>query len=289
MTVLLGATAGTLHSIVSFHLVTPDISRLAAFYSDLLGFAPVGVARPIDAAEMALLGTAGGAMRQVLAIGKQHVILEQFEIAGEPYPSGSDAACLWFQHLALVVSNIAAAHARLRDFSPISRHGPQQLPPASGGAKAFKFRDPDGHPLELLEFPEGKLPTVWQGRVALPGQIAIGIDHSAISVGDLSASTEFYRRVGLAAKPGTLNEGAAQQGLDDLQNVRVAVTPMRPDSGTPHLELLEYQVPRGKPGPPRRPNDVAATRIAWRGATPCLLADPDGHLQQVIQNDDHGS
>lgn len=232
---------------------------------------------------MARLAVAGEATRQVLSIGLQRIAIEQFELAGRPYPSRSDAASLWFQHLALVVVDIAAAHAQLRDAAPISRHGPQQLPPASGGAKAFKFRDPDGHPLELLEFPAGKSPAIWRKRSVLPGQIALGIDHTAISVGNMAASKRFYAHLGLVPKPGTLNQGPAQQDLDDLQDVRVAVAPMRPQAvGTPHLELLAYEVPRGEIGPALRPNDVAATRIAWSGPGPSLLADPEGHLHQVV-------
>ncbi len=114
----------------------------------------------------------------------------------------------------------------------------------------------------------------------LPGQIALGIDHSAISVGDVAASKGFYARLGLGPEPGTLNQGTAQQDLDDLPDVHVSVAPMRPQAGTPHLELLGYDVPRGNIGPALRANDVAATRIAWRGAVPSLLADPDGHLHQ---------
>jgi catechol 2,3-dioxygenase-like lactoylglutathione lyase family enzyme len=270
-----------LRAIIGFHLVTPDLPRLVAFYHEVLGFAPEGPAQPIGEAEMALLALAGGGIRQVLSIGEHRVAIEQFKQRGNPYPAHSDAASLWFQHLALVATDIAAAYARLRDVVPISQDGPQQLPAASGGAKAFKFRDPDGHPLELIEFPAGKVPAAWEGKVALSGQIALGIDHSAISVADVAASTHFYERFGLAAQPGTLNHGAAQEALDDLQDVRVAVAPMRPKAATPHLELLGYQMPRGDTGAALRPNDVAATRIAWAGARTCLLADPDGHFQQV--------
>ncbi len=269
-------------AVAGFHLVTWDLPRLVTFYHEVLGFALEGAPQPISEPEMALLSVVGGATRQMLSIGLQRVVIEQFELAGQPYPSGGNAASLWFQHLALVVGDMAAAHARLREATPISRHGPQQLPPASGGVKAFKFRDPDGHPLELLEFPAEKLPTVWREQPGLPGQIALGIDHSAISVADVIASGQFYARLGLTPETGTLNQGSAQQDLDDLQAVRVAVAPMRPQAGTPHLELLGYEVPRGRQGPALRPNDVAATRIAWRGADPRLLADPDGHLHQVV-------
>ena len=271
-----------LRAIVGFHLVTPDLLRLVAFYQEVLGFALEGPAQPISEAEMALLAIAGGATRQVLSIGLQRVAIEQFDVAGQLYPPRSDAASLWFQHIALVVVDITAAYARISETSPISRHGPQQLPAASGGVRAFKFRDPDGHPLELLEFAASKLPTAWQRREALPGQIALGIDHSAISVADVAASKQFYARLGLATEPSTLNQGQAQQNLDDLHDVRVAVAPMRPDIGTPHLELLGYQNPRGSVCLALRPNDVAATRIAWSGGRPRLLADPDGHLHQVL-------
>ena len=56
---------------------------------------------------------------------------------------------------------------------------------------------------------------------------------------------------------------------------------MQPAAGTPHLELLGYHVPRGAAGPALQANDVAATRIVWRGTRAALLRDPDGHLQQI--------
>ena len=270
-----------LHGITAFHLVTPDLERLVAFYREVLGCAVHGPATPIDRADMAQLGLSGGGRRQWLGLGAQRLAIEQFEAAGRPCPDGGDAASLWFQHLALVVTDIGAAHARLRGVASISTGGPQRLPPASGGVTAFKFRDPDGHPLELLAFPAGEGPGAWRGRTALPGQIALGIDHSAISVADVAASERFYAGLGLVPGKASLNEGPAQQRLDGLRDVRVAVVPMQPAGGTPHLELLGYQVPRGGIGPALRANDVAATRIGWQGTAAAVLTDPDGHLQQV--------
>jgi len=273
----------TLRAITGFHVVTQNLPRLVAFYRDILGFTVIGTPFPVDEAERALLAISGGVIRQTISIGEQRVFIEQFSEPGLPYPAQSDTASLWFQHLALVVTDIASAHAQLRDEIPISRHGPQHLPATSGGITAFKFRDPDGHPLEMLEFPPCQRPDYWQSRVALPGQIALGIDHSAISVGDLATSLRFYARLGLTSEPATLNQGPAQQNLDDLHDVRVSVAPMRPPAGTPHLELLDYQRPRGAPSPVLRANDVSATRIGWNGPHPELLADPDGHLQQVMR------
>ena len=269
-----------LERILGFRLVTQDLSRLGGFYRTVLGF-EVEAEQPILAAEMALLGLAGQGRRLSLRIGGQALSIDQFETAGRPYPAAGDAASLWFQHLALVVPDIGAAYARLRCAAAISLDGPQHLPPASGGASAYKFRDPDGHPLELLQFPTGGVPSAWrQGRLQAD-QIALGVDHSAISVADADASAAFYENLGLETGKRTLNEGPAQQRLDGLRDVRVAVVPMQPPGGTPHLELLGYEVPRGRAGDALRPNDVAATRIVWRGALDQMLADPDGHLQQI--------
>jgi len=270
-----------LYGIRGFHLVTADLSRLVGFYRDVLGFAVVGSVQPIPAEELSLLGLRGGGLRQVLSIGLQKVAIDQFEKTGRPYPAASDAASLWFQHLALVVVDIATAHARLRRFAPISIDGPQRLPASSGGVKAFKFDDPNGHPLELLQFPASDVPASWRGRALLPGQIALGIDHSAISVKDADKSSGFYAALGLKPGKRTLNDGLAQQRLDDLGNVEVTVAPLIPDNPTPHLELPAYHFPRGERGTATEANDTSATRILWHGAKAELLRDPDEHFQQV--------
>lgn len=114
--------------------------------------------RSIGGAEMALLGLKGRRLCQLLRNGEQQVALDEFEPPGRPYPAGSDASSLSFQHLALVVDDTRPADARLRDVAPISVAGPQHLPPRSGDVRAFKFRDPGGHPLELLQFSRTDVP-----------------------------------------------------------------------------------------------------------------------------------
>ncbi len=275
----------TLHRITGLGIVTADLPRLVQFYRDVLGFTAQGEERPIAQAEIALLGLSGAGRRQVMSLGKQTISIDQFGQAGRPYSPDGDAASLWFQHLALVVSDIGEAFAQLRDVAPISQGGPQQLPSSSGGVQAFKFRDPDGHPLELLQFPCDRTPNAWRTDHKLAGQIEFGIDHSAISVADADASTVFYGALGLNTSDRTFNEGPEQQRLDDLRGVKVAVVPMIPFEGTPHLELLAYQIPSGDRGPALEANDVAATRIIWGGSETTLIRDPDGHLNQVH---DHG-
>lgn len=271
----------TLQAVAGFALVTAELSRLVHFYNHVLGFAVHGAVTRIDPAEIALLGLSGAGQRQMLSLGDQILWIDQFEQAGRAYPADSNAASLWFQHLALVVDDIHSAYGRLRDITPISHGEPQLLPASSGGVQAFKFRDPDGHPLELLQFPDRKTPGAWRDRRRLEGQIGLGIDHSAISVANAEASSTFYQTLGFGVGERTLNEGPAQQSLDGLAGVEVAVIPMNPRGGTPHLELLGYRTPRGQAGPGLRANDVAATRIVWRGQQARLISDPDGHLQQV--------
>ena len=104
--------------------------------------------------------------RSLLRLGRERVELLEFtDSAGRPYPPDSTTTDLWFQHMAIVVNDMTDAHQRVmanRRFRPISRNGPVRLPDNSGGVTAFKFRDHDGHPLELLAFPEGRVPRAWR-------------------------------------------------------------------------------------------------------------------------------
>ena len=96
-----------------------------------------------------------------------------------------------FQHFAIVVSDMTAAYANLQvlqNWTAISRW-PANSPPSSGGVTAFKFRDPEGHPLELLTFAPGPKSARWSLR---SDNNYLGIDHSAISVADTDRSVAFY-------------------------------------------------------------------------------------------------
>jgi catechol 2,3-dioxygenase-like lactoylglutathione lyase family enzyme len=273
-----------LSAIAEFRLVTADLLGLSTFYRDVLGFVPGGPEQAISSDEMRLLGLSGAGRRQALRLDDQTLVIEQFDAPGRPYPALGNAASLSFQHLALVVTDMAGAYQHVRGAAAISEAGPQRLPASSGGVQAYKFRDPEGHPLELLQFPDSARPPVWRGKSATAAQIACGIDHSAISVADADASLAFYGAFGLRRGAPTLNQGRPQCCLDNLQDAQVLVTPMHAVEATPHLELLCYRVPRGAAGPVLRANDIAATRIVWRGRRAGLLRDPDGHLHQVASS-----
>ena len=71
--------------------------------------------------------------------------------------------------------------------------GPQRLPDwnkNAAGIRAFYFKDPDGHPLEILQFPADKGAEKWH----LPSdKLFLGIDHTAIVVVNTDSSLHFYR------------------------------------------------------------------------------------------------
>lgn len=263
-------------AITGFRLVSAEPQRLAAFY-EALGF-KVDEPVPIPVADMEVLGLQGTGRRIAMTLGGYRLDLESFSSPGRPYPANANASDIVFQHLALVTDDAEVAWSRARDVGAtrISRARDVTLPKAAGGVTAVKFRDPEGHPLEFLQFPR-EAHSDWNGKGIL------GIDHSAISVGDAGASRDFYASGGLRAKEPMVNRGPTQDALDGLDDVEVEVVPMRPPDTPPHLELLGYRHPAGRPLGSLAPNDIAATRIVWRSNKDALIRDPDGHFFELSQ------
>jgi catechol 2,3-dioxygenase-like lactoylglutathione lyase family enzyme len=263
-----------LRAIGGFRLVSQNSHRLARFYQ-AIGFA-IGTEQPIDHAEMALLGLVGAGTRLPLTLGASRVELDCYEQSGQAYPTGTTAANSVFQHLAIVTTDIADAWARAMaaGATAISHDGPVVLPASSGGVVAVKFRDPEGHPLEFLQFPAGT-------NAAWPRTGILGIDHSAVSAASADRSIAFYAAHGLTQGDRTLNEGPTQVALDGIDAVVVDVVPLLPARAPAHLELLCYHGPHVPRDPPM-PNDIAATRIVWHADRDALVRDPDGHLHQLV-------
>jgi catechol 2,3-dioxygenase-like lactoylglutathione lyase family enzyme len=219
--------------------------------------------------------------RSLLRLGRERIELLEFtDWAGRPYPPGSTSTDLWFQHMAIVVDDMARAHQQVMAnprFRPISRNGPVRLPDSSGGVTAFKFRDHDGHPLELLAFPEGRVPPAW--RSAGGTGSFLGVDHTAIAVSHSAGSTGFFSSVfGFSVGTRTENSGPEQDDLDDVADVHVTVTRMAQDRPAPRLELLRYRAGTRRPIPPDiASNDIVATHAAVRVESLDATAAALGH------------
>ena len=285
---------GTLR-VLRISRVVADLDRAEAFYRDGLGFERTERG-PGDPALAGLLGIAGASSEQaVMRLGAEEVALVRFDPAGAPYPAGSRSDDLWFQHLAIVVDDMDAAFRRLQALSPqpISTRGPERLPPDNGGVIAFKFRDPDGHPLELLQFPPGQGRQVWKEHAKTAAGPCLGIDHSAMAVAATARSLRFYRRLGFRVAAHSLNDSPAQSRLDGVPGARVRVTSLRPRSTAgAGLELLAY-APPGRPAPATAPNSATTdwVTLQWVGAPlpggrPAEVSrDPDGHMMLLVAQD----
>ncbi len=299
--------AATVDRILHIGRVVSDARRAQRFYG-ALGFIPV-TRGPADRQMLCALGAPPTEALEVrMRLGREEIALVEFAAPGRAYPPDSRSNDLWFQHLAIVVSDMPAAYAALEahaadgasaankdaapPWCPISRCGPQTLPSSSGGVQAFKFRDPDGHPLELLWFPPGSGRARWQDAACStetmpdPTSPFLGIDHTALGVSSTSRSLAFYRALGMRVGASTLNEGPAQSALDGLDAARVEVNSLRPASSDgPGIELLEYEPP-GR-GAPYAVTDMCSDWIvAAASGRPAgsmrLLSDPDGHRLLLV-------
>ena len=301
--------------IASIALVVDDIAEAELFFEEAFDF--VTLERRIgDRALAELYGVPDAGVREtIMALDEQRLSLLAFDAPGAPYPHGSTSSDLWFQHFAIIVSDMDAAYAQLvasKRFTPISEGRPIVLPESSGGVAAFKFRDGDGHPLELLAFPAGKGPESWERK---RGEgLFLGIDHSAIAVADTARSIAFFERAfGLSLGAQTENEGIEQARMDAVPDARVTVSGLMPKHAPAHLELLGYHVGTRRPiSGATTSRDLAAThlvldtpdlaavvdaleRIDARfvspgivtqadGAPAIMVLDPDGHRFVVRQS-----
>jgi catechol 2,3-dioxygenase-like lactoylglutathione lyase family enzyme len=256
---------GRVTGLIALSRTVADLARTERFYRDGLGFRRLGpIARiPADLLEALNLPDASrGRLR--MGLGAQTVEFLAFDAPGQRYPINACANDPWFQHAAVVVSDMDRAFAQAQGLSPvpISHDGPRRLPAASGGVTAWKFRDPDGHPLELIAFPEEGAGGPW----AKAPDLFAGIDHSAITVADGEAAIGFFRDgLGLALNARGLNTGAEQAALDGLSDPVVEVIALAPpEARTPHVELLHYRAPPPRAAPlVLSARDRATTRFCF--------------------------
>jgi catechol 2,3-dioxygenase-like lactoylglutathione lyase family enzyme len=215
--------------------------------------------------------------RSLLRLGRERIELLEFtDVTGRPYPCDSTSTDIWFQHMAIVVTDMTEAHRRVTSnprFRPITRAGPVRLPEKSGGVAAFKFRDHDGHPLELIAFPAGGGPREWLSTDSA-GPF-LGVDHTAIGISDYGVSTKFFSSVfGFSVGARSENLGREQADLDDVDDVQVSVIQLAADLPAPRMELLEYHVGTRRPIPPNTAsNDIAATHSVVHVASLDAAAD----------------
>ncbi|MBI2688709.1 MAG: VOC family protein [Acidobacteria bacterium] len=307
--------AGT--SVDSIGITVSDLDRSVEFYTRVLTFERVSEREYAGEAYEHWHGVFGMRARTArLRLGDEFIELTEYLAPqGRAFPETSRANDRWFQHVAIITRNMDEAYALLRKHRV--RHastGPQTLPAwnvNAAGIKAFYFRDPDGHALEVLEFPADKGLPKWHQA---SDRLFPGIDHTAITVGDTEESLRFYRdALGLRVAGTSENYGPEQERLNNVFGARLRITALRGESG-PGVELLEYMAPRdGRAYPAEaKPNDLlhyhtrflsgqadaagrALRKIRASFVSPGLIQlpseyrqaltarDPDGHAIQIAE------
>ena len=312
--------AAAVNALDSIGITVSDIDRSVEFFSKVLSFETMSEIEIYGSDYEHLYGLFGMRARIVrMKLGDESIELTEYLTPkGRPMPVDSRSNDRWFQHIAIIVSDMDKAYQWLRQNKvEHASTGPQTLPEwnkNTGGIKAFYFKDPDQHALEILWFPPGKGDAKWHRETE---KLFLGIDHTAIVVSDTAQSLRCYRdTLGLRVAGESENYGPEQERLNNVFGARLRITTLRAPAG-PGVEFLEYVTPRdGRPvTADARANDLAhwqttlvsqdagAVAQAIRGSSCAMLSsgvvapadralwftkgllirDPDGHALAVVQ------
>jgi catechol 2,3-dioxygenase-like lactoylglutathione lyase family enzyme len=245
-----------------------DLDNSLVFYTKILPFELVGI-REIDHVSVAKLFNISSPDTKVkiatLKLGEETFELMDFieKENGLKIPEDSRSNDLWFQHIAIVVSDMDAAYKILsnKEVEQVSTM-PETLPAyitAAAGIKAFYFHDPDGHNLEFIYFPQGKGNPKWQNFPK--NKIFLGIDHTAFGSDKTSSSLKFYRDIiGLKIAGQSENYGSEQEHLNQVFGAHLKITGLASQQGI-GVELLDYISPLGGRNYPK--NAHANDLIHW--------------------------
>jgi catechol 2,3-dioxygenase-like lactoylglutathione lyase family enzyme len=271
------------------------MDRAVEFYARVLTFEKVSDTEITGEDYEHLEGVFGLRIRVVrMRLGDEFIELTEYLAPkGRPLPIDSRSNDRWFQHIAIIVSDMDKAYVWLRQNKvEHASSGPQRLPDwnkNAAGISAFYFKDPDGHPVEVLQFPSDKGLAKWHQPT---DKLFLGIDHTAIVVGDSDASIKFYRDVlGMRVAGESENYGTEQEHLNNVFGAHLRITALRGSNG-PGIELLDYLAPRtGRPFPEdEHANDVVhrqtvlVTRNAGQAARDLSVAKANFVSSGVIAN-----
>ena len=311
---------GAVAAVEAVGMTVSDADRSLEFFTKVLSFEKVSDVEVAGTEYEHLQGLFGLRMRVMrLKLGEEFLELTEYLTpTGRPIPVDSRSNDRWFQHIAIITNDMDRAYQWLRrNKVQHASTGPQKLPETikpAAGIRAFYFKDPDGHALEVLQFPADKGAAKWHQH---SDKLFLGIDHTAIVVSDTDTSLRFYRdALGMSIAGESENFGTEQEHLNNVFGARLRITALRAASG-PGIEFLEYLAPRdGRPVPSdEKANDLThwqtklvttdASAMAGRlrsgrfslvssgviqmpdsslgYAKGFLVRDPDGHVMQLVE------
>jgi catechol 2,3-dioxygenase-like lactoylglutathione lyase family enzyme len=289
--------APLVNSLDAVSMTVANMDRSVAFYSGVLSFRKISDVELDGQLYEQMEGVFGLRIHVVrMKLGDESIeLVEYLAPRGRPIPVDSRSNDRWFQHVAIIVSDMDRAYKVLRQNQvEHASSAPQRLPDwnkNAGGIWAFYFKDPDGHPLEILQFPAGKGAEKWHRP---SNRLFLGIDHTAIAVGDTDASLRFYRDIlGMRIVGKSENYGTEQEHLNNVFGAHLRITALRCGTG-PGIELLEYISPRdGRPFPAdEHANDLVhrqtvLTSANAEQASQILLKNRADFVSSTLVTDSH--
>jgi len=209
-------------------ITVSDMDRAADFYSKVLTFEKVSDTEVAGENYEHLEGVFGLRIRVVrMRLGHEFIELTEYLAPkGRPIPADSRSNDRWFQHIAIIVSDMDKAYAWLRQNKvEHASSGPQRLPDWNKervGHLGILLQGSDEHPVEVLQFPLDKGLEKWHRPT---DKLFLGIDHTAIVVWDTDASVKFYRDLlGMHVAGESENYGTEQEHLNNVFGAHLRIT-----------------------------------------------------------------
>lgn len=155
--IIVSCSQPKINGVESVGITVSDMNIAIPFYKNVLHFNVLSD-DTIKSEQYAKLSKIQDASVRIvrLKLGDEKIELIDFiNYEGKTYPEDSHSNDLWFQHIAIITSNMDSAYTwlKLNNVKNISVE-PQRLPDwnkNAGGIKAFYFQDPDGHRLLITK------------------------------------------------------------------------------------------------------------------------------------------
>jgi len=254
-----------------------DLEEARRFYTGLLGFEQAFVVK----------AEAGAPERVFLKVNDEQFI--------ELWPGLAPEQQVRLAHVALQTSDVR----RLRRWLQAQGLAPSPLEKRADGNLGFRLPDPDGTPLEFLEYSPGSLQEKARGKFLGPRRVSERLWHAGVTVSDLERAMAFYRdRLGLVeiwrGGPSRMELRWVNMRLpgprgDYLEYMLHSGPPSRQQLGsmqhiclqTPDVEAAYRQLlAQGLPDSERfRP------RVGRNGRRLANLFDPDGSRTELMEPD----
>jgi catechol 2,3-dioxygenase-like lactoylglutathione lyase family enzyme len=141
-------------------VVVKDMERMVSFYRDIFGFQVV-LDTQVSGKETDDIVNFRVERERIVLMERNQMQIEflEYRPSGRGYPDDYKSNDLFGVHLAFQTDDMDKDYAMLKGkgVEIISKGGPQTIPPDHpifAGTKVLYFRDPEGHPLELIQMPQ---------------------------------------------------------------------------------------------------------------------------------------